>query len=231
MLRMLLCLTLASVTVACGSANGTRRSISETTSQTANSSGSSTSGFHSLTGWQKTVPFYISSQASDEVVEAAQNAAATWGDAVGQVALKFAGIGTSTRGKDLYASLDDNKTFVYYEDNWTTTTGKSTTTLATTVWENATDSDRIVSGDVILNSQTYTFLDALKTIPKGVNETRVVDAETVLLHEFGHLLGLDHISESTDSDSIMHAKTFIGPGLSFRTLSDGDTSNIKKLYP
>ena len=120
---------------------------------------------------------------------------------------------------------------VYYEHNWSSSTAKSSTTLATTVWENATDSDRIVKADVILNAETYTFLDSLNTIPKSVDENRIVDAETVLLHEFGHLLGLDHISEDADSDSIMHAKTFIGPNLSFRNPSSGDIAHIRQLYP
>ena len=231
MQRLLLCLTLASFAVACGPNTAKRRSIEESGVQTANASGTGDPAFHSLLGWEKTVPFYISSEAPDDVVEAAQNAAETWGDAVGQVVLKFMGISESNRGKDLYASLDDENTFVYYENNWSTTTTKSSTTLATTVWENATNSERIVRGDVILNSQTYTFLDALKDIPKGVSEERVVDAETVLLHEFGHLLGLDHIPEAEDSDSIMHAKTFIGPNLTFRTLSDGDAQHIRQLYP
>lgn len=216
--------------VACGAVGGKRNSISENP-KGANSSAASDSGFHSLVGWQKTVPYYISSEAPDDVVEASQNAAETWGDAVGQVAMKFLGISVSSRGKDLYSSLNDDTTFVYYEHNWTATTAKTSTTLATTIWENASDSDRIVSGDVILNAQTYIFRNALKTIPKDVDEARVVDAETVLLHEFGHLLGLDHIAETADADSIMHAKTFIGPGLSFRSLSEGDTNHIRSLYP
>lgn len=230
MLRLLLPILIASQLVACGAASGKRNSISENP-RGANSAGSSDSAFHSLVGWQKTVPYYISSEAPDEVVEAAQNAAETWGDAVGQVAMKFMGISVSSRGKDLYSSLDDETTFVYYEQNWSATTSKSTTTLATTIWENANDSDRIVRGDVILNAQTYTFLNSLNKIPKTVDEARVVDAETVLLHEFGHLLGLDHVAESADEDSIMHAKTFIGPGLSFRSLSDGDSNHIRSLYP
>jgi len=230
MLRLLLSVLIASQMVACGAAGGKRNSISES-AKGSNSAATSDSGFHSLVGWQKTVPYYISSEAPDEVVEASQNAADTWGDAIGQVAMKFLGISVSSRGKDLYSSLDDESTFVYYEHNWTATTSKSSTTLATTIWENANDSDRIVRGDVILNAQTYTFLNALNDIPKTVDEARVVDAETVLLHEFGHLLGLDHITESADEDSIMHAKTFIGPGLSFRTLSDGDANHIRSLYP
>lgn len=231
MQRLLFIMSLASSLIACGQATGKRNSTDEAYHSGANASTSSDPAFHSLVGWKKNVPFYVSSDAPDAVVEAAQNAAETWGDAVGQVVLTFTGVSESTRGKDLYASLDDENTYVYYEHAWANTTSKSATTLATTVWENANNSEQIVRGDVILNAQTYDFVDAMEDIPHDIDENRVVDAETVLLHEFGHLLGLDHIPEEADADSIMHAKTFIGPNLSFRTLSEGDTSHIRQLYP
>lgn len=221
----------ASSMVACGQASGKRQSTDEKYLAGSNASTSSDPAFHSLIGWKKSVSFYVSSDAPDAVIEASQNAAATWSDAVGQVVLSFAGVGESTRGKSLYASLEDEKTYVYYESDWTVTTSKSATTLATTVWENASNSDQIVRGDIILNSETYDFVDAMIDIPRDISESRVVDAETVLLHEFGHLLGLDHIAEENDADSIMHAKTFIGPNLSFRGLSEGDSSHISQLYP
>ncbi|RZA26529.1 MAG: matrixin family metalloprotease [Proteobacteria bacterium] len=230
MQRLLFILTVATTMIACGQ-GGTRQSTDDTYKSGANASNSSDPAFHSLIGWKKNVPFYVSSDAPDAVVEAAQSAAATWSDAVGQVVLTFAGVSVSTRGNDLYASLDDEATYVYYEPRWTATTSKSVTTLATTVWENANNSEQIVRGDVILNAQTYDFVDAMGNLPRNIDEDRVVDAETVILHEFGHLLGLDHIDEDADSNSIMHAKTFIGPNLSFRTLSDGDTNHIRKLYP
>lgn len=229
MQRLLFLLTLATSMVACGQASGTRQSTDD--SYAGANASSSDPAFHSLIGWKKSVPFFVSSDAPDAVVEAAQNAAQTWSDAVGQVVLSFSGVSVSSRGKDLYASLDDDSTYIYYEHNWSNTTSKSSTTLATTVWENANNSEQIVRGDVILNAQTYDFVDAMKDIPHDIDENRVVDAETVILHEFGHLLGLDHIDEEADADSIMHAKTFIGPNLSFRSLSDGDVSHINQLYP
>jgi ssRNA-specific RNase YbeY (16S rRNA maturation enzyme) len=231
MQRLLLVLTLLPTLVACGQAVGNRQSTDDSYRSGANANTSADPAFHSLIGWKKNVPFYISPDAPDAVVEATQNAASTWSDAVGQVVLTFAGVAASTRGSDLYSSLDDDATFVYYERKWTDTTSKSVTTLATTVWENANNSEQIVRGDVILNAQTYDFVDSMGSYSKDIDESRVVDAETVVLHEFGHLLGLDHIDEVTDADSIMHAKTFIGPNLSFRKLSEGDTNHIRQLYP
>ena len=231
MKHLLFILSVASSLVACGQACGKRQSTDENTYAGANANTSSDPAFHSLIGWKKTVPFYVSSDAPDAVIEASQNAAATWSDAVGQVVMTFVGVSESTRGRNLYASLDDDRTYVYYENDWSNTTSKSATTLATTVWENANNSQQIVRGDVILNSQTYDFVDAMAEISHDIDENRVVDAETVLLHEFGHLLGLDHIDEEIDADSIMHAKTFVGPNLSFRNLSDSDSSHIRQLYP
>jgi hypothetical protein len=121
-------------------------------------------------------------------------------------------------------------TMVYYEENWKASTGKADTTLATTVWENANGSDRIIKGDVILNGESYKFCDAMDYASMKGETLEIVDAETVLLHEFGHLLGLDHIDAEVDPDSVMHAKTYIGPSMSFRSLSRGDVENIRQVY-
>lgn len=231
MLRLLSFLTLLTFITACGAPESRRRSIEELQHGSNNAVTTNSTAYHSLQGWSKPVQFLVETSAPDEVVEAAISAAATWADALGGYAiLNFKGVASSKRGQDLYSSLDDNSTFIYYEPSWVKTTSKAETTLATTIWENASDSEAIVKGDVILNAETYTFLDASAKIPKSVDESRVVDAETVLLHEFGHLLGLDHISEEQDPESIMHAKTFIGPNLTFRAPSTHDIENIQLLY-
>jgi predicted Zn-dependent protease len=68
-------------------------------------------------------------------------------------------------------------------------------------------------------------------VTRNIGETLdIVDAETVLVHEFGHLLGLDHVEVEADPESVMHAKTYIGPNMSFRSLSDGDVNNIRQVY-
>jgi hypothetical protein len=69
------------------------------------------------------------------------------------------------------------------------------------------------AGDVILNSST-SF---------GVNGSGSFDLYTVMLHEAGHVYGLDH---SSDPASPMY-KSYLGP----RTgLSVGDVANIQALY-
>jgi hypothetical protein len=227
--RVLIATTLSLNLLACGAAQN-KRSIDENRSQNANATQTAEGPFHSLTGWTEKVNYYIDDNSPDAVVEAGIKAAETWNDAMGREVLTFNGVAKMPRGDELYSSLDDTYTMVYFEKNWKNTTGKADTTLATTVWENANGSDRIIKGDVILNGETYHFCDAMD-VTRNIGEILdIVDAETVLVHEFGHLLGLDHVDVEDDPESVMHAKTYIGPNMSFRSLSDGDVHNIRQVY-
>ncbi len=215
---------------ACGKQVSQRNAIEDhTTSQRAESVGVS-SPFHSYSGWKQVVSFHASDSASDAVVEACIQAASTWNDTIGRDVLGFAGTVTALRKSGLYSSLEDDLTIVYPVSDWHASTGKANTTLATTVWENATDSDRIVKGDVLLNTQEYIFVDALKVHTDSNNQLPVVDAQTVILHEFGHLLGLEHVSVEDDIDSIMHARTYVGAGVASRIPSAQDVTNIRSIY-
>lgn len=198
--------------------------------ETRNGSVTSSAGvaFHSATGWVNSVNFYVHESAPDQMVEAADSAAQVWNDALGWDVLSFAGVTGDDRGDSLYSSLNDYNTVVYFETDWSSTTGKSSGTLATTIWENSSGSDEIIKGDIIMNAENYDFQDAAAAdYDAGYN---LVDSETVLIHEFGHLLGLDHVSEDDDGDSVMNPKTFIGPQNYARELSAGDSDNINSLY-
>jgi ssRNA-specific RNase YbeY (16S rRNA maturation enzyme) len=218
-----------SVTWACGDL--TERQHIEDTTLSSQQNAVDGSPFHSLNGWQSAVAFYVEERAPDHVIESSMFAAESWNDAVGYPVLDFKGVIDSERGETLYASLDDDDTVLYYEDRWISTTDKPTTTLATTVWENEGSSDRIVRGDVILNAEIYLFQDSTQEPLDVEREDVVVDAETVILHEFGHLLGLDHVAEEVDPESVMHARTYIGRFMHSRLPSDGDRQNIKEIYP
>lgn len=52
------------------------------------------------------------------------------------------------------------------------------------------------------------------------------DLETVMVHEFGHILGLDHVS---DGDSVMFP--FIGEGMVKRKVDSGSISVLQCIYP
>ena len=227
-MRISLLTALITLQVSCG-VSQERYNIEESTIP-SNTNDQLGVAFHSSTGWSQSVTFFVESQAPDQIVEAADLAATTWNDAAGYEVLSFSGIVESERGSSLYDSLDDTYTVIYYEEDWLDTTGKPSTTLATTVWENAPESDEIVKGDIILNSEIYLFQDSTMEAQDEDKKDLMVDTETVLLHEFGHLLGLDHVSVEDDEESVMHPKTFIGPYMHARELSEGDTLNIQDLY-
>jgi hypothetical protein len=228
-LRIVILMGLWSLFTACGQQVGQSRAIDEQTSD--RQMGSDGSPFHSYSGWKRQVTFLVENLAPDEVVEASIESARTWNDAVGREVLAFDGTVSLAREKSLYSSLNDEVTTIYYVEDWSGTTGKSSSTLATTIWQNAANSDLIVRGDILLNAEQYVFVDAMTAVSSTIDEKVVVDAQTVLLHEFGHLMGLEHVSFETDGDSVMHAKTFIGARVAARNPSNQDIENLKSLYP
>ncbi len=74
-----------------------------------------------------------------------------------------------------------------------------------------------ISAEIKLNAQDYKFSNT----PKATD----VDAESILLHEFGHVLGLDHIAGQS---SVMNESLAVGSYR--RTLAPIDVSHIKCEY-
>ena len=58
----------------------------------------------------------------------------------------------------------------------------------------------------------------------------IVDLQSLATHEFGHLLGLSHVTEDVDEYSLMNPSLFIGEGLTTRIPSVGDVQRIQKIY-
>lgn len=194
-------------------------------------SSSLNSFYHSEKGWKAKVLYKIDEKATDDVVQAAGRAANTWNQAIGREVLSFGGRHDGSHGGGLYDSLNDDVTVIYLESNWLKTTQKKTSTLATTVWENNVGDAQIISkGDIIMNLENYIFVDS-ETVEEATDPRKAIaDTETVILHEFGHLLGLNHIKVETDEDSVMLAYTLIGAQVYQRSLSDGDVERIRALY-
>jgi hypothetical protein len=158
------------------------------------------------------------------------NAIATWNKAIGEEAIIYKGQSDVARGEGLYDSLDDDFTVVYSESNWEDTTEKSLRTLGTTIWElDGSGNNSIVKGDIILNDEYYLFQDSYEEAI-GEKPGGIVDAETVILHELGHLLGLRHVAIKVDANSVMSAYTEIGFGDQNRKLSDIDAAKVRELY-
>jgi hypothetical protein len=156
-----------------------------------------------------------------------RNAAQTWNEAVGFELIRIDEATDNFRGS-LYERLDDDLVTAGEERFWCRT-GKSRTVLATATWENEPDSDVISEGDIIFNTEVYRFGDSMAETQQ-TEDPIVADAESVALHELGHLLGLDHISLYFDRLTVMTPQSYIGPGQSQRQLSTGDIERVRSIY-
>lgn len=87
-----------------------------------------------------------------------------------------------------------------------------------------TQSGTIIHADVLFNFKNYKFGDVVL----NPTDSTLVDYESVLTHELGHFLGLNHIDIGTDPISIMNPT--IKKGQSKRYLSPDDLFRIKSLY-
>jgi hypothetical protein len=189
-------------------------------------------GIHSSQGWAKPVEIKVQSNVTFDVEKSLFQAIKVWNEAIGFDLLKYSGRSNSELESQLFASLDDDQTMIYLAKNWGETTGKHLDTIGTTLWENAIESPGvIIRGDIILNGETYKFVDQSQSEFLAMNPLYEVDSMSVLLHELGHLIGLAHVNEQEDPWSVMHSTALVGPGLTYRQLSQGDIERVKRIYP
>ena len=181
---------------------------------------------HASKGWNgKKVTIKLSSSAPQSLVYPIVAAVKSWNDAAEREIITYGGISPLKRSGGQYSSLDDNQTVVYSENNWGSVDGDSST-MAKTIWaNNGANKKVIVASDIIMNTRDYEFVDA--GVVFDSKEKQYVDAEMVLLHEIGHLLGLGH---NNDEDSIMYPSAPVGLGYYQRSLSQDDRDSIQSIY-
>jgi predicted Zn-dependent protease len=160
--------------------------------------------------------------------EAFSNAVNAWNSALGFniLELYYEGEDVSTKQQPPYNTTDflEGTPFqinsVIFPSEWLDDADDQV--LALTSFSHGQISKRIFEADIIFNVENYSF----STNASG--ERGKIDLESVLVHELGHLLGLIHIEESEDSQSIMNPT--LTTGSTKRNLSSGDFLRIQEKY-
>lgn len=159
--------------------------------------------------------------------QAIVNSEKTWNDAMGTQVFQFIFNDSSklnTQWSKQYDSLYDSYfgLFKILSPNWNYTEINSGVLAFTGT---LTTNGRIVHADVLFNFQNYSFGDANDG---SYNAQFIIDFESVLTHELGHFLGLNHVTTTEDPNSVMLPK--ISRGAVKRQLSNGDIDRIRELY-
>jgi len=143
----------------------------------------------------------------DEVQDAFIAAVAAWNGSGADIRLHDEG------NHDLAESAVDQVNLIWFDSAWPQ--DPTLVAKASVYAQNAT----IVAADIALNTADFSFTT-------GEDADRM-DLQSVLTHELGHLLGLDH---SEDAEATMFATTELGE-TSKRSLRPDDQNGLQKLYP
>ncbi len=176
------------------------------------------------------VPAYTSAYRTDAYKAAAE----TWNEAVGFELLKIVKEAVSL-DVDIFFDIKLFMRGAYVSDLffWNKTDTKpdllAVTYRASDTGKFLNDGrNEIISANVLFNNNYWNFEKNNKI--KKKNKKKNVDAETVALHEFGHLLGLRHVRPAEDASSVMLNEIYVEKSATNRILSAGDIANIQNLY-
>lgn len=161
--------------------------------------------------WGAQVPavLFIDSSVPNEYTEDIKSAVAVWNKRVGREVLKVGGYTDDRREPG-----QDGKNIIYFRQTWES--DRQFEQARTTVYWAG---DRIYEADVRINAKDFRFSSGELTV------SGQVDMESLLIHEFGHVLGLAH---SNATQSVM-ART-LPDATERRELSKADEESIRCEY-
>lgn len=152
----------------------------------------------------------------DRLHEPIHRAAYKWNAVIGYEVLIYDGISDKAFKDSL---LGDEYNVIYYEQP------RRTSATATTLTKHM--GLKPFGFDVFLNTKLRDFQDVDKPHIQGLHFDKINDMESIMLHEFGHALGLDHIE---NFNSVMY-KSFDGEyGFKKRELQTEEIEQIKTLW-
>ena len=160
-------------------------------------------------GSQVPVVLYIDSSVPNEFFDDIKSAAETWNKDIGREVIKIGGY-VDTKADP----AQDGHNIIYYMHTWEE--DKSNEQARTTVYWAG---DRIYEADVRINAKDFTFSSGDSLEPSRV------DMQSLVLHEFGHVLGLAH---SVAPQSVMARS--LPNDIMRRALSSSDEDSIRCEY-
>lgn len=130
---------------------------------------------------------------------------------------------------------DDTPRMVFVEENWgfdeEEEAERSDRAVAITLTRYGLENGMIRTAMIEVNAERFQFLDVTQGCP---SEPRTYDLISVLTHEVGHLLGLDHTQpelERLEPDDPTMATEVAHCDASKRTLEQDDIDGICYMYP
>jgi predicted Zn-dependent protease len=128
-------------------------------------------------GQNTPVTLYIDASLPPQYFPAVQAAADEWNNALGTTVIKVGGVSNRSGGQPVQNGFNT----IYYMSTWDTP--QTNEQARTTIYWSGT---RIYEADVRINARDHVFFYGSQPDPG------VLDMESLLVHEFGHVLGLAH---------------------------------------
>lgn len=160
--------------------------------------------------WGRHTPIklHIDNSVPGEYLDAINNAAQVWNEGAGHEVIRIVGWTSAT-----YSPRTDGVNLISFRDKWSEQHNQQ---AVTNVWW---QSSTIYETDVVVNIENFSLSFSNKP------QTGKVDIESLLIHEFGHVLGLDH---NETAGSVMNAH--LDSGYLRRNLSTADLKSISCEY-
>lgn len=160
-------------------------------------------------GKESTLKLSIHQSVSSDYTEAIKDAARTWNEIIGREVIKIDILGVSGSGpaRDGYSILYSLKE---WDDDRPQEQARTTIYWA---------GHGIYEADIILNEDNFAF--SIEDEPA----TDEIDLYSLLVHEFGHALGLSHVE---DANSVMYAN--LSGGMKRREITDVEQKSLACEY-
>lgn len=173
--------------------------------------------------WKGNVPvqLYVHESFPKEFIPSLERAIRTWESRAGRRLFEIAS--TGYRGNSVPQA--DGKNVLYFMNSWEPEKEKAGQQARTSIyWV----SDTINEADIRFNAKSFNLFDQTFTLQAQSNPPRGnVHAESVILHELGHVLGLKH-NDSEANPSVMN--TYLSSGEIRTEPSQEDSSSLSCEY-